>query len=134
VKEVEIKTHRERPIAPSALRGLYENVGWSRLADDRQLAEVLEAGPAVGAWDGEGLVGFVRALSDGHLAAYVEDVIVHETHRGGGAGEKLMGRSMEEIGAVANVNLFCEESVVGFYEVSGFDRTSYVLMQRTGAP
>jgi hypothetical protein len=69
VTEIEVKTHRERPIPSRSLRELYEHVGWSRLANEEELREVLEAGQAVGAWDGERLVGFARALSDGHLAA-----------------------------------------------------------------
>jgi hypothetical protein len=46
MKEVEIKTHRERPIPPRAVRGLYAHVGWSGPASDHDLAEVLEAGDA----------------------------------------------------------------------------------------
>jgi ribosomal protein S18 acetylase RimI-like enzyme len=128
---LEVRTHCERKIPPRSVRELYEHVGWSRPASEQDMAEVLQAGPAVGAWDGERLIGFVRALSDGHLAAYVEDVIVNEEYRGGGVGEKLMRRLLEEVGDVANVSLFCEPAVVRFYEKSGFRRTSYVLMQRT---
>jgi hypothetical protein len=53
VAKIEIKTHRERPIPPRSVRELYEHVGWSRPANEEELREVLEAGPAVGAWDGE---------------------------------------------------------------------------------
>jgi ribosomal protein S18 acetylase RimI-like enzyme len=133
MESMEIRTHRERPISPRAVRELYDHVGWTRPASEEALAEVLKAGPAVGAWDGDKLVGFVRALSDGYLVAYVEDVMVHEEYRRSGVGENLMTRLLEEIGGVAKVNLFCEEPVVKFYEGRGFDRTSYVLMQRTGA-
>ncbi len=78
-------------------------------------------------------MGFVRALSDGHLAAYAEDVMIREGYRGGGVGEELVARLLREVGGVANVSLFCEAPVVGFYERSGFRRTSYALMQRTKA-
>ena len=128
---VVVRTHRELPIRSRTVRELYDHVGWRRPGGEDEIAAVLEAGPAVGAWDGERLIGFVRALSDDHLAAYVEDVIVNEEYRGGGVGEKLMRRLLEEMGDVANVNLFCEPAVVRFYERSGFRRTSYVLMQRT---
>ena len=129
--EIEIKTHRERPIPPRSVRRLYEHVGWSRPANEEELREVLEAGPAVGAWDGERLVGFVRALSDGHLAAYVEDVMVHKDYRRSGVGERIMSRLLGEIRQSANVSLFCEQPVARFYERNGFRATSYVLMQRS---
>jgi GNAT superfamily N-acetyltransferase len=130
---MEIKTHRERPIPPKSVRELYEHVGWSRPTTDHDLAEVLKQGPAVAAWDGERLVGFVRALSDGHLAAYVEDVMVHVGCRGSGVGEKILSRLLEEVGNAANVSLFCEPPVAPFYEKVGFQRTSYVLMQHDDA-
>ena len=110
---------------------LYEHVGWSRAANEEELREVLEAGPAVGAWDGERLVGFVRTLSDGHLAAYVEDVMVHQDYRRGGVGDLIMSRLLREIKQSANVSLFCERPVARFYERHGFRATSYVLMQRS---
>jgi GNAT superfamily N-acetyltransferase len=96
VAQIEIKTHRERPIPPRSVRELYEHVSWSRPANEEELREVLEAGPAVGAWDGERLVGFVRTLSDGHLAAYVEDVMVHQDYRRSGVGERIMSRLLRD--------------------------------------
>jgi len=131
VAEIEIKTHRQRPIPPRSVRELYEHVGWSRPANEEELREVLQAGPAVGAWDGERLVGFVRALSDRHLAAYIEDVMVHQDYRRGGVGDLIMSRLLTEIKHSANVSLFCEQPVASFYERHGFRATSYVLMQRS---
>jgi GNAT superfamily N-acetyltransferase len=76
-------------------------------------------------------VGFVRALSDGHLAAYVEDVMVRQDYRRGGVGERLMVRLLTEIKHSANVSLYCRRPVARFYERNGFRATSYVLMQRS---
>ncbi len=130
MESININTHRERQIPPRAVRELYDHVGWTRPASEEALPEVLKAGPAVGAWDGDKLVGFVRALSDGYLVAYVEDVMVHKEYRRSGVGRELMVRLLKEIGSVAKVNLFCEAPVVRFYEGRGFRQTSYVLMQR----
>ena len=129
--QIEIKTHRERSVPPRSVRELYEHVGWSGPTNEEELREVLEVGPAVGAWDDERLVGFVRALSDGHLAAYIEDVMVHQDYRRGGVGDLIMSRLLTEIKRSANVSLFCERPVARFYERHGFRATSYVLMQRS---
>jgi hypothetical protein len=59
---VELRAHRDRRIPPGALRKLFDHVGWDRPAQDEGVAAVLEAGPAVGAWRGEDLIGFARAL------------------------------------------------------------------------
>jgi hypothetical protein len=68
MENVAVKSHRERPIPPGSVRQLYDHVGWRRPGSEEDIAKVLEAGPAVGAWDGERLVGFVRALPDGRFA------------------------------------------------------------------
>jgi GNAT superfamily N-acetyltransferase len=127
---IEVRAHRERQIPPKALREPFDHVGWERPGRNEEVAAVLEAGPAVGAWHGEDLVGFARALSDGHFAAYVEDVMVRQAYRHRGIGVRVLSRLLVEIGDVANVSLFCEPPVVGFYEASGFRQTSYVLMRR----
>jgi GNAT superfamily N-acetyltransferase len=131
MENIAVKSHRERAILPGSVRELYNHVGWRRPGSEVDIAEVLEAGPAVGAWDGDRLVGFARALSDGRFAAYVEDVMVHEAYRRRGVGEKIVVLLLEEIGTVAKVNLFCEPPVTRFYEANGFRSTSYVLMQYT---
>ena len=85
---VRFAAHKERPIPPRAVSELYDHVGWERPGVGGDIVEILGAGPALGAWDADRLVGFARALTDGHFAAYVEDVMVHEGvpwARGGGA-------------------------------------------------
>ncbi len=127
---IEVALHRERPVPPTALRTLYDHVGWDRPVTEAELAAVLAAGPAVAAWNGEELVGFVRALSDGHLAAYVEDVMVHDRCRHLGVGSALVARLLAELEGVAVVNLFCASSTTPFYEGQGFRPRDSVLMQR----
>jgi GNAT superfamily N-acetyltransferase len=127
---IELATHRERPIPPAALRTLYDHVAWVRPATEAELGAVLAAGPAVGAWNGEELVGFVRALSDGHLAAYIEDVMVHERCRHLGVGSVLMTRLLQELDGVAVVTLFCAPGTAPFYQQQGFQPSESVILQR----
>jgi GNAT superfamily N-acetyltransferase len=131
MENIAVKSHRERAILPGSVRELYNHVGWRRPGSEVDVSEVLEAGPAVGAWDGDRLVGFARALSDGHFAAYVEDVMVHEEYRGRGLGDRIMARLLREIGGAGQVSLFCAPMVTRFYEGHGF-RTApeHVIMHR----
>lgn len=131
MQTIEVKTHRERRIRPRSVRQLYDHVGWRRPGEEADIAEILEAGPAVGAWDGDRLVGFARALSDGHFAAYVEDVMVHEEYRGSDLGTKILARLLEEVGGVGQVSLFCEPGATRFYEGHGFRAApEHVIMHR----
>jgi GNAT superfamily N-acetyltransferase len=130
---VEIRTHHERPIPASAVRELYHHVGRAELAREQDITDALQSGPAVGAWDGDRLVGFARALSDRHFNAYVEDVMVREEYRNQGVGKRVLSLLMEHLANIESVNLYCRAEVVPFYESAGWRRTSYVLMRGKGS-
>jgi ribosomal protein S18 acetylase RimI-like enzyme len=127
---MEIRTHHERTIPASAVRDLYYHVGRTRPAREGDIRAALLAGPAVGAWDGDRLVGFARALCDGHFDAYLEDVMVHEDYRCQGVGRRVVSLLLEQLEEIETVSLYCRAEVVRFYESSGCQRTPYVLMQR----
>jgi GNAT superfamily N-acetyltransferase len=50
----------------------------------------------VGAYDGDGMVGFARAISDGLSLAYLADVFVLPAHRGRGVGTGLVTAMIED--------------------------------------
>jgi GNAT superfamily N-acetyltransferase len=56
---------------------------------------VREATRVVGLYQGDELVGFARAVSDGVAFAYLADVVVHEDHRGGGLGVELVREAVD---------------------------------------
>jgi GNAT superfamily N-acetyltransferase len=131
VSYVRFAAHGERPIP----RRRCASCTITSAGNDRETKETSRRSsePALGAWDADRLVGFARAPTDGHFAACVGDVMAHEAYRGRGVRERLLSLPLVEIGDVAIVNLSCEPPVARFYEDSGFERTSCVLVQRTGA-
>ena len=48
----EIAFHQQRPICAQALRALYDNADWWPERQEEEIAQVLDSGPVVGAWDG----------------------------------------------------------------------------------
>jgi GNAT superfamily N-acetyltransferase len=122
--------HHQRPVPLAALRNLLDQVAWTLPRDDGAIAALLGAGPAVAAWDGEWLVGFVRALSDGHVVAYIEEAIVHPQYREHGLRTVLLTRLLAELAGVAVVNLCCDPSAAPFYATQGFAQLANVLVQR----
>ena len=128
--QIVVKSHQERPISPEALRALYDHVGWYRPGSDAEYSVVLDSSLAFGAWTGGDLVGSLRALSDGHFAAYVEDVMVHARYRHQGIGRMLMQRLLDELGTIGTVNLICSPEIAPFYAELGFQQYDFVVMRR----
>ncbi len=118
----------ERPIAAAAVRRLYDGAGWWPDWELAGIERALAASVAVGAWDGERLVGFARAISDGEHRAYVEDVVIDPEYRGRGIGEQVVAALVEAIGDVHIVSLFCEPERVEFYGRNGFRESETAVM------
>ena len=62
------------------------------------------------------VVGFVNAVSDGVLSAYIPLLEVLPEWRGRGIGGELMRRLMEQLDGLYMIDLLCEEDVIPFYE------------------
>lgn len=122
--------HRDRPIAPSLVRELYNHVGWWPERSSEQIGQVLEGAPAAGAWDGERLVGFARVVTDGIFRAYIEDVVVHEAWRRQGVATALMACLLDELKEIPVVSLFCKAGLVPVYQGQGFQETRQVVMHK----
>jgi ribosomal protein S18 acetylase RimI-like enzyme len=73
-------------------------VGWAaRTADESRLRRMISnADRTVGAWEGEGLVGFARALCDEAFNGYIGTVCVHPDYRRQGIGTELVTQIIED--------------------------------------
>jgi ribosomal protein S18 acetylase RimI-like enzyme len=129
-----VVTHSERAIQPDGVLALYRAQDWWPDRTAQQIAAVLAAAPAAGAWRGDELVGFARTVTDGLLRAYVEDVIVAPELRHTGIGHALLDCLLQELALVPVVTLFCPAELVPFYVASGFHATSQVVMHRVRQP
>jgi GNAT superfamily N-acetyltransferase len=130
IPDTVIVPHGQREIPAEGVLGLYQAAGWWPERTAEQVRAVLRASPAVGAWHGQDLIGFARAVTDGILRAYVEDVVVSPDWRGLGAGHALLAGLMDQLGRVPVVTLFCSPDLVHYYEASSFWRTHQVVMHR----
>jgi ribosomal protein S18 acetylase RimI-like enzyme len=64
---------------------------WARDRDLDDLATAIaHSHPVITAWDGDQLVGFARATSDGVYRATIWDVVIHPDYQGAGLGRKLI--------------------------------------------
>jgi ribosomal protein S18 acetylase RimI-like enzyme len=117
---IKIVLHRDRTIPATQLLRLYQHVGWwpERTITETEL--MLNSSLAVGAWDNDNLIGFCRAVTDGHYRAYIEDVVVHENYRNLGIGKQLVSKLLDALRHIDIISLFCEHELKSFYEKTGF--------------
>lgn len=89
--------------------------------------------PVVTAWDGETLIGFARATSDGVYRATIWDVVIHPDYQGAGLGRKLVQTVLSHplMSRIERVYLMTTHQQA-FYERIGFEEnqtTTMVLFQ-----
>jgi len=114
-------TYTDSPDAVTVenLKGFFE--GWPNPPDPARHLEILQACYKVWlALDGEKCVGFITALSDGILQAYIPLLEVLPEYQDFGIGTELIRRMEKSLGRVYAIDLVCDEQVAGFYRRLGF--------------
>jgi ribosomal protein S18 acetylase RimI-like enzyme len=104
------------------LAALFDAVGWQRRTANRtRLARLVDGSLwVVSAWDGDVLVGFARAISDGVFNAYISTVAVLPEYQKRGIGRELVRRLMEDRDGIQFV-LHANERAYPFYLHIGLD-------------
>lgn len=68
------------------------------------------------------VVGFVTAITDGVLSAYIPLLEVLPAYRGRGVARELVTRLREALRGYYMIDLVCDEALTAFYESLGFRR------------
>lgn len=105
------------------LQGFFE--GWPNPPSAETLLRLLRAAYhvelAIDSSSGR-VIGFVYAVSDGILSAYIPLLEVLPEHRGAGLGSELVRRLMAALDNIYMLDVICDEGVVPFYEHLGLTR------------
>ena len=95
-------------------------------AQDRSIEDlsiaIANSNPVISVWNGEQLIGFARATSDGVYRATIWDVIIHPEYQGSGLGRKLVETVLSHplLSRVERVYLMTTHKQQ-FYERIGFE-------------
>jgi ribosomal protein S18 acetylase RimI-like enzyme len=65
------------------------------------------------------VVGFITAVSDGVLSAYIPLLEVLPQYRGQGIGKELVRRMLEKLDGLYMIDLICDPDLQDFYEPLG---------------
>ena len=113
-------------VRPEQLDGFF--VGWpSPPSRERHLDLLRGSAHVVLAKEGDRVVGFVTAISDGVLSAYIPLLEVVPEFQGRGIGSELVRRLLDRLGDLYMVDVICDENVVPFYERFGLQRFDAAL-------
>ncbi len=108
---------------PEIIR-LYTTVGWTAYTDD---PEALRKGYensllVLAAYEGEELLGIIRAVGDGYTVVFVQDILVFPEHQRKGVGSALLRALLDRYASVRQIELVTDDTpkTIAFYQSLGF--------------
>ncbi len=118
----DIRYASEKSFSAEQVERLFLSVGWVSGQYPQRLHRALMGSSFVlTAWDGERLVGLVRALDDGELTAYVHYVLVDPAYHGRGIASRMIEQVKERYRDFLYIEVMPEESKnKAFYQRFGF--------------
>jgi GNAT superfamily N-acetyltransferase len=123
---IELRVGSELPF--EQVLALYAAVGWTAYTRDPETirAGLRGASFVAAAYDGDRLVGLVRAVSDDATVSYVQDVLVHPDSQRCGVGAALMRAVAERYPQVRQHVLLTDDEPGqrAFYESLGYAEIS----------
>jgi ribosomal protein S18 acetylase RimI-like enzyme len=114
-------TRSTRGISADKLKGFFE--GWPKKPSPQTHLELLESSDEViVALDEESgdVAGFITAVTDHVLAAYISFLEVLPRYRKKGIAGELVRRMLDKLKHLYMVDTVCDEEVIGFYKKFGF--------------
>lgn len=98
-------------------------VGWPNPPSPQKHLEILQNSyKCFLALEGEKVVGFINAISDGVHAAYIPLLEVLPEYQGKGIGRKLVELMLSELKEFYMIDLVCDEKMTGFYNKFGLQK------------
>jgi len=118
-------------IDPSMLVGFFS--GWPQPPTQQTHLELLrKSDHVVLALDTEAncVVGFITAISDGVLTAYLPLLEVLPGYQHQGIGSMLLEKMLEKLNNLYAVDLICDEDLRGYYEKWGFKPARGMIIRK----
>ncbi|MBT2663403.1 GNAT family N-acetyltransferase [Bacillus sp. ISL-45] len=117
-------------ITPEMLEGFF--VGWpTPPSPDTHLKLLKNSSKVVLAIDKDTdqVVGFITAISDGVLSAYIPFLEVRPEYKNRGIGKELVHRMMNELAEIYMIDLCCDDDLVPYYEKLGMIKANGLLLR-----
>lgn len=113
-------------ITPANLHGFFE--GWPNPPTPETLHRMLAGSHRIAlAVEGGQVIGFVNAISDGVLCAYIPLLEVRPQWRGQGVASRLMRSLFAQLDGLYMIDTACDDGLVPFYERFGMTRGNAMI-------
>jgi ribosomal protein S18 acetylase RimI-like enzyme len=121
---IEYKTTKN--FTSEELEHLFLSVNWeSGKYPDKLVRAMKNSTHVISAWDGDKLVGLVRALDDGETVAFLHYLLVDPEYQGLHIGDELMKRIMKCFKDLLYVKIMpSDPKTIPFYKRYGFEEYS----------
>ncbi|WP_374017137.1 GNAT family N-acetyltransferase [Paenibacillus thiaminolyticus] len=75
------------------------------------------------------VVGFITAISDGILSAYLPLLEVLPAYKNKGIGKELVTRMLTELDDIYMIDLCCDDDLVPYYDKLGMTKTNGMILR-----
>lgn len=108
---------------PGDIERLFLSVNWeSGKYPDKIVKGLRNSSHVISAWDGERLVGLIRALDDGETVGFLHYLLVDPEYQGYHIGGKLMELCLEQMKNLLYVKIMpSDPDTIRFYKKYGFE-------------
>ncbi len=119
---MDIEYRDTKDFTAAELERLFLSVQWESGGYPERLVRAMKNSThVVSAWDGDKLVGLVRALDDGEAVAFLHYLLVDPAYQGLHIGDGLMKRMMSCLNGLLYVKIMpSDPKTIPFYERYGF--------------
>jgi len=105
-------------------------VGWSNPPDEKTFIEILKnSHKIVIAKKENNVIGFITAISDGIMSAYIPFLEVLPNFQNKGIGAELVLQMKEKLKDIYMVDLICDSRLEGYYKKLGFTKSSGMILR-----
>jgi ribosomal protein S18 acetylase RimI-like enzyme len=75
------------------------------------------------------VVGFITAVTDGILSAYIPLLEVLPSHQGRGIGRELVRQMIDKLDGIYMIDLICDKEMQAFYEPMGMKPATGMMIR-----
>jgi ribosomal protein S18 acetylase RimI-like enzyme len=115
-------------ITAEQLQGFF--VGWTHPPSPETHLRLLHGSYQIClALNDEQVVGFINAISDGVMTAFIPNLEVLPDYQGQGIGSGLVRRMLDSLKYLYSIDLMADEDVQAFYERLGMRKSTGMLIR-----